>query len=95
MANTPKDKKEPLPHVLIVEGKDEEHVIYQVRDYYNIPVTFDVIDAKGNDNACEQFVSELAASNYKRVGLLVDNEPDRNIWESITSDFAGYKVFGA
>jgi hypothetical protein len=38
-------------------------------------------------------VPELAASNYKRVGLLVDNEPDRNIWESIVSDFASYRNF--
>jgi len=57
---------------LLVEGKDDEHVLYQLRDYHGLPQTFRVVDKKGLPNLLETLDVELLAGGLERLGIIVD-----------------------
>jgi hypothetical protein len=70
--------------VLLVEGKDDEHVLYQLRDYHGLPETFRVVDKKGIDNLLETLDVELLAGGLERLGIVVDADTRlQSRWEAL------------
>ena len=61
---------------LLVEGKDDLHVIIQLCASFNIKKTFDVIDSEGVENAMERFPLRIKSSGINCVGLIVDADVD-------------------
>lgn len=71
---------------LLVEGKDDQHVIWALCQEQNIPETFDVIDCNSVENAMKQFQFRLEKSSNttRRLAIIVDADTDiHRRWESI------------
>lgn len=71
---------------LLVEGKDDQHVIWALCQEQNIPETFDVIDCNSVENAIKQFQFRLEKSSNttQRLAIIVDADLDlHKRWESI------------
>lgn len=74
--------------ILLVEGKDDEHVIYAIRDIYEISKdSFKIKDKKGIENVLEETDSTLIDGNPDNcLGIVIDADEDLNIqWQRITS----------
>jgi len=74
--------------ILLVEGKDDEHVIYAIRDIYEISKdSFIIKDKKGLENVLEETDSTLIDGNPDNcLGIVIDADEDLNIqWQRITS----------
>ena len=70
--------------LLLVEGKDDEHVLYHLLEHHNVPERFKIKDKKGIDNLLETLDVELLGSGLKRLGIVVD--ADVNIqgrWDAV------------
>jgi hypothetical protein len=75
--------------VLLVEGKDDEHVLYRLRDHHQLPTTFVIKDKKGLDNLLETLDTELDAGGLERLGVIVDADTAPNTrWQSLRNIFA-------
>lgn len=57
---------------LLVEGKDDQHVIWALCNKFNIPENFDVIDCEGVENLIKQVPVRLKQSGIKALGVVVD-----------------------
>lgn len=71
---------------LLVEGKDDQHVIWALCQEQNIPETFDVIDCNSVENAIKQFQFRLEKSSNttQRLAIIVYADLDlHKRWESI------------
>lgn len=71
---------------LLVEGKDDQHVIWALCQEQNIPETFDVIDCNSVENAIKQFQFRLRKSSNttRRLAIIVDADIDiHKRWKSI------------
>ena len=70
--------------VLLVEGKDDEHVFYALLEIYGIPEVFKIKDKKGIDNLLGTLEVELLASELGQLGIVID--ADTNLekgWQRI------------
>jgi hypothetical protein len=79
--------------VLLVEGKDDLHVLASLFKYRHIPEVFKLSDMGGIDRLLEALPVQLKASAIERVGLVID--ADLNIaarWNSVRTILrtAGY-----
>lgn len=70
--------KEKFNSKLLVEGKDDFHVLCALFVLHNVPQTFDVIDCDGIDPLIEQIPVRLKVSNLERIGILLDADLDLN-----------------
>jgi len=69
---------------LLVEGNDDQHVIWALCEKFNIEENFDVIDCKGIDKLITQISVRFKQSGVDTVGLIID--ADINIerrWQSL------------
>jgi len=77
----------PSPHkfVLLVEGKDDDSVIYHLKNHAAIPQdTFQVKVKDGYEKLVATLDVELEASELEKIGIVVDADTDlRARWESI------------
>ena len=76
--------KEKCVNKLLVEGNDDQHVIWAICEKYNIPEVFDVIDCEGITNLFNAIPIYLKQSDIESVGIIIDadiNLIDR--WEYI------------
>lgn len=64
--------KEEFNQKLLVEGNDDQHVIWALCEKYHIRETFDVIDCSGIDKLIEQIPVRFKSSGIKTVGVIVD-----------------------
>jgi hypothetical protein len=90
-AEPSKDSKKE--HVLIVEGNSEKHVILAICKAYSVPELFDIEVAGNNEKARKRFVAAIADSQYKKVGVLLDNEPDQNVWDYFQNELPRYAAY--
>jgi hypothetical protein len=72
--------------LLLVEGPNDQHVIWNLAKKYDIPETFSVEIAKdgGISSALESFQIELKKSKVKTLGIVID--ADQNVasrWQAI------------
>ena len=74
-------------NILLVEGNDDVHVVYALRDIYNIDKTaFSIQDKKGITNLLEGFEVNLieGSAAVGQIGIIVDADQDLNArWQQI------------
>jgi hypothetical protein len=78
--------KEKHNQKLLLEGNDDQHVIWALCEKYNITESFDVIDCEGITKLNDQIPIRFKQSNIKTVGILIDADTDiKSRWSSIKS----------
>ena len=85
-----------IKNILLVEGKDDEHVIYAIRDFYGVEKeTFKIKDKQGIENVLEETDSTLVDGNLDVcLGIVIDADTDLSIqWQRVSNILrkAGYK----
>lgn len=80
---------------LLVEGKDDQHVILALCKKFNIAQNFEVIDCEGITKLEEQIPIRLKTHGIETIGIIID--ADANIesrWKSLSAllSFSGYNV---
>lgn len=79
---------------LLVEGVDDQHVIWALCQKYHIPETFEVIDCKGINNLEAQIPLRFKESGVDTVGVIIDADTNLNVrWESIKRILTGQGFF--
>lgn len=76
--------REQFKKKLLVEGNDDQHVIWALCEKFNILETFDVVDCEGIDKLLAQLPVRLKQSEIAAIGIIIDadvNIGDR--WNSI------------
>jgi hypothetical protein len=79
--------------VLLVEGKDDEHVLYALLNHHDVPRVYRVKDKQGVENLLNTLEVELLASELKSLGIVVDADVDiARRWQSLSQIIrnAGY-----
>jgi hypothetical protein len=59
-------------HLLLVEGKDDEHVFYALLKHHRVPDEFDVVGTEGIDSLLERLPVDLKRSDVECLGIVVD-----------------------
>jgi hypothetical protein len=73
---------------LLVEGKDDQHVIWALCEKFTFKENFKVIDCTGFENLMIQIPIRLKQSNIKTLGIIVDADLEiENRWQSIYTKF--------
>ena len=58
--------------VLLVEGKDELHVLSQLLEHHQVPENFRIKNKEGIDVLLETLDVELIAGGLERLGVVID-----------------------
>jgi hypothetical protein len=78
--------KEKFKKTLLVEGKDDQHVIWALCEKLGIPETFDVVNCEGIDNLLPQITVRLKQSGIKAIGIIIDADLDvKTRYESLSA----------
>lgn len=76
---------------LLVEGKDDQHVVWAICKKYQIPYTFDVIDCGGRSQILERLPVDLKQEGITAIGVLLDADQDlQKSWQNICARLAPY-----
>lgn len=71
--------------VLLVEGKDDEHVFYALLEHYHVPEVFKIKNKEGITNLLGTLEVELLASDLTRLGIVIDADLDLGArWQQTT-----------
>ena len=62
--------------ILLVEGKNDEHVVRHIRARHPSAPSFDIVDKEGIDKVLKSISVEIKASDRLAVGILVDANSD-------------------
>jgi hypothetical protein len=82
--------KKGLSKILLVEGKNDQHVVWSLCSKFNIPENFDVVDCEGIDKLIEQIPVRFKQSGIETIGVIIDADTDLNAaWQKIRSVFLG------
>ena len=89
------DHKKKSNRKLLVEGNDDQHVVWALCKKFELSENFDVIDCKGIDELLKDFPVRLKGSDIQTVGIIAD--ADTNFvsrWQSVSKilEKAGYVV---
>ena len=78
-----------MKQILLVEGKDDQHVIWSLCKKFDLPETFEVRDSDGVDNLFVQLPVRLkAAKDGEKIGVIIDADVDLNSrWNQVMSIF--------
>ena len=75
--------------ILLVEGKDEFHVLSRLLEHHRVPETFQIKDKDGIEKLLKTLDVELDAGGLERLGVVVDADTDTvSRWQSLRSIFA-------
>lgn len=72
MSNT----KERFNQKLLLEGNDDQHVVWALCERFRVDQTFDVIDCKGIEKLIKQIPLRIKQSNIQTIGIIVDADVD-------------------
>lgn len=76
--------KEKYDKKLLVEGKDDQHVVWSLCEKNELSENFDVIDCVGIDKLLSQIPVRFKQSGIQTLGILVDADTNiTTIWESL------------
>lgn len=65
--------KEAIRSYLLVEGKDDQHVIWALLEHYQVPETFKVVDCDGIENLLQELSVRLTTPTlHKTIGVVMD-----------------------
>jgi hypothetical protein len=71
--------------ILLVEGPDDQHVVWTLLRHHKVAENFEVRDKGGIDQLLETVPVQLKGSELRRLGIMVD--ADENLagrWQSLT-----------
>lgn len=81
--------KEQFPKKLLVEGNDDQHVIWALCEKFKVTHNFDVIDCEGIDNLLLQIPIRFKQSDLNALGIIIDADTDiKKRWASLSSQLA-------
>lgn len=76
--------KEKYTRKLLVEGNDDQRIIWALCERFNIPEIFDVIECGGIDKLYESISLRFKQTNIETVGIIIDADTNLNDrWTSI------------
>ena len=75
----------PVPNrILLVEGRNDKHVVRHIRDRHPSAPSFDIVDKDGIDGVLESISGEIKVSGRLVVGILVDaNSTLMDRWRAV------------
>ncbi len=77
-------RREKPQNYLLVEGKNDFHVICSLLEHYNVPELFSVEDKEGIDRLLEAFEVELIRIEVEKLGVIVDADTDLSArWQQL------------
>jgi hypothetical protein len=76
--------------ILLVEGKNDRHVIYAIRDRRGIPNVFDVVERENDGQLLDSIPIELKRSEIERLAVILDADEGgiARRWEQLRSQLA-------
>jgi len=78
------NKEEEFSRKLLVEGNDDQHVIWALCEKFHISENFDVVDCGGIENLLNQLPQRLK-SDVEVIGIVIDADMDFAArWQQIT-----------
>jgi hypothetical protein len=76
--------KEKFNKKLLVEGNDDQHVIWALCEQFKVNETFDVIDCEGIEKLFDQIPVRLKQSNIDTIGIIIDADSDLQLrWNNL------------
>lgn len=70
--------KQKFSSQLLVEGNDDQHVIWALCEKFNLKQNFEVIDCKGIDNLFAEMPVRFKQSGVNTIGIIVDADTNLN-----------------
>lgn len=78
--------KEKFNKKLLVEGNDDQHVIWALCEKFTVTENFDVIDCEGITKLYEQLPVRFKQAQVNTIGLIIDADSEINDrWKSISA----------
>ena len=68
--------KKFFPQKLLVEGKDDQHVVWALCQKFDLLQNFEVIDCEGIDNLLPQIPVLAKQSGIETIGIIIDADTD-------------------
>lgn len=85
--------EEKFNQKLLVEGNDDQHVIWALCEKFKIPETFDVIDCEGIENLIEQIPVRFKQSGIASIGVIIDADTEiEKRWISLKGIFSAQGI---
>ena len=87
--------QENFDNKLLVEGNDDQHVVWAICKQFQIKQTFDVIDLEGVDNLMEDLLVRPKQADISRLGIVLDADTDsRGRWQQVQDKLtkSGYQL---
>lgn len=79
---------EKYPQKLLVEGKDDMHVIWALCEQFSLKETFDVVNIEGIGNLPDHISLRLKQSGIKTIGIIIDADTEiGSRWEQVRNQF--------
>ena len=63
---------------LLVEGNDDQHVVWALCQKFNIPEIFDVIDCEGIENLYDNLLLRFKQADIETIGVIIDADTNLN-----------------
>lgn len=70
-------------NLLIVEGKNDFHVMLALRDKLQMKTAYEVEQKENDDQLLKSIPVELNVSGRKNLGIILDADPDSNRWAQL------------
>ena len=65
-----------MARILLVEGIDDQHVVWNLAKHYNMPESFRIEQKQGYTNVLKVLPVQIKASDVEAVGVLLDADVD-------------------
>ncbi len=73
-------------NLLLVEGFDDQHVLWNLLEARQFPERFDIKQEQGYDTLLKALPTRLKASDLERLGIIVDaNDNPQGRWDAVRS----------
>lgn len=80
------NSKEHFNQKLLVEGNDDQHILWAICEKYKLPQNFDVIDCKGIDPLLTKIPVYLKTHGLQSIGIIIDADENlENRWNALKS----------
>ncbi len=77
-----------MNQILLVEGKDDQHVIWALCLKFNLPKNFEVIDTEGIEKLLLQLPVRMKQTGIKTIGVIIDADIElARRWNQISAIF--------
>ena len=78
--------KDNFSKILLVEGKDDQHVILALREIHKMQKSFDIVDCRGIEQLFEAIPVHFKRSGIDTIGIIIDADVDINArWNTLKS----------